>query len=388
MTLRIEKLSGPQALFDLAPEWDRLDRQLAPRTPFTSPLWIGLWWKHFRQSRRTARDEFFCHVVRDDDAALVAVAPLMVTHRPGVGPLRMRVLQFFGADPSITELRGVICRAEHQDAVIEALVQHFHERRGEWDVFRWNGMRDDGCAYRALMDRREFVADSDLPDYILHLPQSWEEVRASVSSNMRKNVRKAYEFLERDGHAFVFRAVEDPAEVPEALARFLVLHAARAGVADMIYHPNKFEAPRPRAFLTDYVTQMAEQGMLRLFELEISGTVVASRLAFVLGNELYLYFAGYDPAWRKYSVMTTLMAEVIKWAIGQRLELINLSTGRDLSKLRWKPAEIMFRDAVQVSPTARGQLAFLAYDRLVRRPRLRFLQERAAALAAIESSAG
>jgi hypothetical protein len=48
----------------------------------------------------------------------------------------------------------------------------------------------------------------------------------------------------------------------------------------------------------------------------------------------------------------------------------------------------MFRDAVQVSPTARGQLAFLAYDRLVRRPRLRFLQERAAALAAIEGSAG
>jgi CelD/BcsL family acetyltransferase involved in cellulose biosynthesis len=388
MTLRIEKLSGPQALLDLAPEWDRLDRQLSPRTPFTSPLWIGLWWKHFRQSRRAARDEFFCHVVRDGDGALVALAPLMVTHRPGVGPLRMRVLQFFGADPSITELRGVICRAEHQDAVIEALVQHFHERHGEWDVFRWNGMRDDGSAYRALMDRREFVADSDLPDYILHLPRSWDEVRASVSSHMRKNVRKAYEFLERDGHAFAFRAVERPADVPEALARFLVLHAARAEVADMIHHPNKFEAPRPRAFLTDYVRQMAEQGMLRLFEFEIAGTVVASRLAFVLGSELYLYFAGYDPAWRKYSVMTTLMAEVIKWAIDQRLELINLSTGRDLSKLRWKPAEIMFRDAVQVSPTARGQLAFLAYDRLVRRPRLRSLQERAAALAAIEGSAG
>ena len=43
-----------------------------------------------------------------------------------------------------------------------------------------------------------------------------------------------------------------------------------------------------------------EGGHLRLFELEIGGNIIASRLAFVLGPDLYLYFSGYDPSWRKY----------------------------------------------------------------------------------------
>lgn len=44
-----------------------------------------------------------------------------------------------------------------------------------------------------------------------------------------------------------------------------------------------------------------------------------------------------------YGVMTTLMIETIKWAIEHKFAFINLSTGKDLSKLRWKPTEISFR---------------------------------------------
>jgi hypothetical protein len=358
-----------------------LDAGLRPRTPFTSPLWIGLWWKHFERNSAKVRDEFFCHTLRDRDGRLVAVAPLMVTHSPAIGPVRIRLLQFFGADPSITEIRGVICNADRQDEVIYALSNYLLSRKASWDVFWWTGIRHESSVFDALVGQGALIEDSKLPDYILALPPTWDELRAKVSSNMRKNLRKAYEFLERDGHAFIFRAISRPADVPAALERFFVLHAARADVSDMtIAHPNKFGNLRHRSFLIDHAQRMAERGLLRLFELEIAGNVVASRLTFLLDSELYFYFAGYDPDWRKYSVMTTLMTEIIKWAIDNGIRLVNLSTGKDLSKVRWKPEEIVYQNAMQIAPTIRGRLAFLAYDALSRRPRLRDLERRAADL--------
>ena len=52
---------------------------------------------------------------------------------------------------------------------------------------------------------------------------------------------------------------------------------------------------------------MAKYGCLRIFEIEIGGAVVATRLGFVLGKELYIYYGGYHPNWGKYSIMTTLV---------------------------------------------------------------------------------
>jgi len=342
-------------------EWETLDAQIFPRTPFTSPLWISLWWNHLRRQQPLLRDEFFGHIMRDANGHLVAIAPLMRTHCPGVGPLGMRIVQFFGTDPSITELRGVICLPEHQRKVIQALAEHFRQHRGEWDMIKWNGLRDEASSYTTPANCCELIAARSLPDYVLMLPQSWDKMRSSISANMRKNVRKAYEFLERDGHRFVFRAVERPADVPAALDRFFKLHAARSEAADMINHPDRFAAPRNRAFLREYVHHVAESGQLRLFELEIGGTVIASRLAFLLGPELYMYFSGYDPSWRQYSVMTVLVSEMIKWAIEHGLKRVNLSTGNDQSKLRWKPDEILFHDAIQIAPSTRGQCMFHAY---------------------------
>lgn len=80
------------------------------------------------------------------------------------------------------------------------------------------------------------------------------------------------------------------------------------------------------------------------------------RIGFVLGDSLYLYYSGYDPAFAKYSVMTTVVAEAIKHAIEEGFATVNLSTGRDVSKTRWGPDEVVFRQASIVSPSLRGEL--------------------------------
>jgi CelD/BcsL family acetyltransferase involved in cellulose biosynthesis len=317
------------------------------------------WWKHFSRCRQMLfHDEFFCHVVWGDDGRLVAVVPLTRTSFPGIGPPVLRMVQFFGHDPDFTERRGVICRPQDEAPVVEALVQHFLDKRGEWDVFRWAGLSLATDTYGAFRSPCAFRARSDVPDFVVDLPKSWEDLRLKVSANMRKNLRKPYEFLKRDGFAIALRVTERPDGVAAALERFLALHAARAEAVGMIFHPNRVVQPRDRAFFASYLHSAADRGELRIFELEIGGAVIASRVAFLFGRDLYLYFSGYDPAWKTYSVMTVLMAEMFKWAFAHGVERVNLSTGHDQSKVRWKPREVRFHNALQVSPTRRAWMAF------------------------------
>ena len=90
--------------------------------------------------------------------------------------------------------------------------------------------------------------------------------------------------------------------------------------------------------------------------------MVASRVAFVLGDELYLYFSGYEPEWSRYSVMTTTVAESIKWAIERKMRVVNLSTGTDVSKTRWGPTSYTSCYGVLSSPSLRGPLVGVETD--------------------------
>ena len=58
---------------------------------------------------------------RDARDALIAVAPMMSTWRPSFGPIRLQMLRFFGHDPNVTEIRGLVCEPEHEVAALEAV---------------------------------------------------------------------------------------------------------------------------------------------------------------------------------------------------------------------------------------------------------------------------
>jgi DNA-binding response OmpR family regulator len=368
-TLHIEELNGPNALEQITPEWELLDAQISPRTPFTSPLWAKLWWRQLRQTRPAIRQEFFAHVVRDQAGRLLAIVPMLITHRPGYGPLRLRLLQFFGAaDGSITEHRCIICREDDERRVIQALVGYLCARKDEWDLFAWTGIRHDEIA----RDRpgNPLKVYKKMPDYFVPLPDSWEKLRSGLSANMKEAIRKCYKNLARDGHAFAFRAVTSPGDIPAALDRLLALHSERAQFKYATRHRDLFAQGPHRAFIADLARLTAERDEVRIFELEVDGKVVASRMAFLLGDELYLYYSGYDLAWRKHSIMTTLMCECFKWAIEHGVKVVNLSKGKDPSKLRWRGREIMFHDALLMSPTRRGRLISRAYDLVSRQPDL------------------
>jgi CelD/BcsL family acetyltransferase involved in cellulose biosynthesis len=281
----------------------------------------------------------------------------MLTERPSVGPLRARCLQFIGADPNITEIRGALCEPSLERDCYLAMHSELLRSLEGIDWVCWTGIDARHGACEAL--RAAGVPWSDgIACYTLDLPATWEELRASRPSNLKESLRKCYRSLQRDGLDHRLEVVTREAEVAPALADFFRLHAARAAMDGSVRRNDVFRDAASRAFLVDLCGRFAERDALRVLRLHVGGVLAATRVAFVLGGSMYLYYSGFDPAYAKYAVATTLVAESIQRAIGERLRSVNLSSGSDQSKLRWRPTEIAFREALLLSPTALGQAKY------------------------------
>jgi CelD/BcsL family acetyltransferase involved in cellulose biosynthesis len=159
---------------------------------------------------------------------------------------------------------------------------------------------------------------------------------------------------------------ETPESVRAALPTFFRLHKLRADAKGMVPHPDTFQTPASQNFLADAMTSLAEAGVGKIFLLSVGDQVVACRIVFRLPDCVYLYYSGYDPKWRDYAVMTTTVAEIIKYAINEGISTVHLSTGRDSSKTRWCPEETLFHEAFTVRATAFSRLALRVY-RLTRK---------------------
>src|SRR5439155_25233862 len=105
-------------------EWRALVAGARLALPFLTFEWNVAWWTAFAESRQVVKDELAVRTIRDEHGTLIGVAPLTLTTRPARGPVRTRMLQMFGADHNLTEIRGLVCSPEREADVVGALAQH------------------------------------------------------------------------------------------------------------------------------------------------------------------------------------------------------------------------------------------------------------------------
>src|SRR5262249_17841511 len=144
MGVKVTTLSTVEELWGLEAEWLALLDRTKVELPFLRPEWVITWWGHFRQQRSVIRDPLAGQVVRRDSGELVAVVPLMATERPAVGPVRVRVLGFIGADRFVTEQRAPIVDPECERDVADALATDLNAA-GDWDWIAWDGLKPEGA---------------------------------------------------------------------------------------------------------------------------------------------------------------------------------------------------------------------------------------------------
>lgn len=371
--LQLHVIEQFEELAALAPEWDALEQKLYLRTPFTSSAWNMLWWDHHREAKMTIQDELYSFALRNEKGELVAIAPMMISLRPGIKAFGIRVLQFFGADPNVTEIRGLICDPGYRELAVATLQNYLRSCKHKWDWIEWQGL---SLPQALILATPSAAQPMPREIFYLTLPPTWEELKTSLSRNMKEAIRKCFNSLKRDEHQHEMHVVSKPEEVPAAMQTFFNLHTLRSEVGNTVEHANVFHREKSRRFLTAFVHKMAEQDRLRLFQVKIQGKIVATRIGFVCDRHLYLYYSGYDIEWGKYSIMTTVVVHAVKWAIENGFEYLNLSTGRDYSKMRWQPKEYLLHNAIQISPRLRSGPLFHGYTRIRSGAFTRFLTRR------------
>ena len=171
------------------------------------------------------------------------------------------------------------------------------------------GIRRDLPDVRDVLDgSARFRWTRTVPDYVIKLPSEWSVFEQGLSRRVRKKLRSCYKLLANDKHVIDFRVKRLVQDAPSAVEHFSIyINPARK------CDTSTCSPVQRRKLLSEYASAMAARDQLRVFQIAFDGTVVATRLGFAFGNELYLYHAGNDPAWDKYSIMTTLLAEIMKW---------------------------------------------------------------------------
>jgi CelD/BcsL family acetyltransferase involved in cellulose biosynthesis len=339
----VQVVASLAEIAELRPAYVRLGYLSGNTLPFSLFEWQFAWCRHFLRDAPGIVDQPMFHVVRDLEGACVAIVPLMVTRRR-LGRINFSFVSLIGSDQAVTEIRTSLVQPGYETRVAAVLDRSLHDGPG-WDCIHWTG--DTGRFNTAIGERRHLAWQPAAASYVLDLPPTWEEFRAGLKHNIRESLRHCYNSLKREGLEFRLQVARTRGAVAAALQRLFVLHALRAAMPATVVHPDRFAAAGVRQFILEVCDELAARDVTRVFELEIGGQVVASRIGFAVGDGLYLYYSGFDPAWSKFSVMTTTVAEAIKYAIALGLKTVNLSPGNDVSKSRWGPREVASQSAYE-----------------------------------------
>ena len=352
--LAVEVIATVAGLDRLKGDYERLHLASANTSPFALHEWHAAWVRQFLNLDSKVADELAVLALRNTAGDCVSIVPLVISRRR-FGPARVVSINLLGADPSTTESRTPLIEPGYENAVARALRGQL-DAIPDWDWINWSGIAAGFGTVLARAGRMRLQAEA--PGYLLRLAPTWHEFRGGLKRNIRESLRHCYNSLRRDGLEFAFEVAADTAAVRRGLERFFELHAKRAHMPGTVDHPDHFATDVSRRFLFDVCERLAARGAARVFQLRIGAEIVAVRVGFVVGGCLSLYYSGFDPGWARYGVMTTTIAEAMKYAIESGLETVNLSRGTDISKTRWGPAVVPY---VCVSESHRRLGSRLAY---------------------------
>jgi CelD/BcsL family acetyltransferase involved in cellulose biosynthesis len=218
---------------------------------------------------------------------------------------------------------------------LQSLIQ-----RGQWDWVEFAAYGDDlqvweqalataDVKVKAVVEQR-----TDVP--VMHLAESWPQLRTRLRRNVKQSIRHAYNAPQRDGMAYSYREHRSVDGLDDVIDNFLRLHRLRAReMPTKVPHCDQFGHPAAELFLRRVTHRLAAAGMLNIGVLEIDQQCAAVRINFEVDDTLYLYYSGFDPQWWRYSVMTFIVVEAVKSAIDRGLRAVNFSPGIDQAKSRW-----------------------------------------------------
>ena len=148
------------------------------------------------------------------------------------------------------------------------------------------------------IDTARILLDGDYETY-------WD----SRSKNLRQNMRKARNKLEKDGLAFQLKCISDPAEIKGAIENYGVMESTGWKATDgTAVQSNNIQGK----FYTDLLETFCRAGCGRIYYLTFNDTIVAMDLCIHQGSTLVILKTTYDENYKDYSPAMLMHQELFR----------------------------------------------------------------------------
>ncbi|MDY0040609.1 MAG: GNAT family N-acetyltransferase [Desulforhabdus sp.] len=283
-------------------------------SPFVLPAWLKAWWSVFGHAT-----EPLIAIIRQGQG-VIGAAPLMV---------RDGVVQFLGS-PEVCDYFDCPIIPGKERFFFEALFAHLSAMglknlelgpvRSDSTILRALSGYWDSCAPSYYLEQQDVYVELDLPG-------TWDEFLDLLDGKQRHELRRKLRRLQEAG-AIRFRRIEGGSQLPQAIETFLGLFTKNRK------DKAAFMTGRMASFFGSLAAALAEEGLLRLFILDVEKQPVASIFCFDHQGTRYLYNSGYDIAFQRMSV--GLMSKVlsIQSAIEERMRTYSFLKGNEPYKYR------------------------------------------------------
>lgn len=276
-----EIFTHEQAFKDLQEAWNPLVARSVTDTIFLTQEWQAVWWEHLGEG------DLFVIAVRNDDGALIGIAPLF----RGIEDAGRRVMEFVGCF-EVSDYLDVIAARELADVVCREVMDTLTGGEIEWDVLSLCNIPEASPTRTLLAElagERGYNVTLEVEDVcpVVTLPATWEEYLEMLDGKDRRELRRKMRKAGRTARVD-WQLLRTPTEIGEHLDTFFDLHQKS--------HPEKaeFMDARMKAFFRAMGKVLSERGWLELALLRFDGVPVAATLSFDYKNEILLYNSGYE----------------------------------------------------------------------------------------------
>jgi CelD/BcsL family acetyltransferase involved in cellulose biosynthesis len=362
--LTVTALRSIEAVDAVAGAWDDLLGRSRDPEIFLTHVWMRSWWEVFGGEGERQPLVLLVH----DGPELIGLVPLQVRPVSGLGPARLKRLEFLGtgedeADEVCSDFLDVVAAAGRDDDVCRAVWQYLAGGADAglvWDEARFHKVLAGSRLMRLLAPRARGsgrALDSPVAGERYYVPLdagSFEDYLQGLSAQRRKRIFYYRRKLERDGGIEERRAstAEEIRLYLQEIARLNRLRRNSQG------KPSAFSSAKFRRFQALVAPRLAQRGWLDLRLWLKDGRCVAGLYVFVYGGVIYYYQSGWDTsAFGNVSPGLVFLSQMIEGGFAQRLRRFDFLVGGEGSyKQEYECRTEPVCDLVLYNDTWTGQL--------------------------------
>ncbi len=333
--LSVKEINSIEELQQIKPEWNALLSKSESPTAYLTYEWLTTWWSCFNSSNK----KLLILAVRENEE-LIGLAPLMEVEISIAG-IKIRKIEFismmrFAYSPSnLAGSLDFIIKTKRHNEVLSTIFSYLKNNIKGWKYLRLHPINSNSSSIPVLeciskeqrfsFHRRRVFLNARIP-----IDTTWNEYCQQRGSNFLKKFKSLEKKIMRSGN-LKYLDINSPTSLETAFKTLADIERSswksKHGLS--VYHSMY------KDFFPKLAKVCSENGMLRLWILELNGKGIAYDLSITYSGKIESLVSTYDENFAKYSPGHLLSYYAFNKYFEEKLQEINLLWGHIPVKSKW-----------------------------------------------------